>query len=116
MLHSPSLQIDRDFISPKKTILLTWDSVSAERWAESLYLDLNVEAVNPEIFLSGQRKKRRRKEKRKKKTNPDCDSALYVQATRKQAAVSVNSLLQKYLAEDKTKSEGLKITVSCKTF
>lgn len=65
MLRSPSLQIDKDFISPKKTILLTWDSASAERWAESLYLDLNVEAVNPEIFLSGQRKK---EEKKKKQT------------------------------------------------
>lgn len=56
MLCLPWLQIDTDYNS-HKTVLLTWDSASAERWAESLHLDLTVEAVNPEIFLSGQRKK-----------------------------------------------------------
>lgn len=59
MLQSPLPQIDKECISPKKTILLTWDSASAERWAESLYLDWNVGAVNPEIFLSGQKKKKK---------------------------------------------------------
>lgn len=75
MLCPPWLQIDKDYKSHKKTVLLTWDSAFAERWAESLHLDLNVEAVNPEIFLSGQRKR--------KQTNPDCDSALYIQVTSK---------------------------------
>jgi len=68
MLHSPLLHIDKDFISPKETILLTWDSASAERWAESLHLDLNVAAVNLEIFLSGQRKKEGKKTNKQTQT------------------------------------------------